>query len=128
MVRVTPGMLPPTMSTTPNSPSVCAKLSANRDFQGSVEAGGNLLLVFAGFHAPAFSTALLGCRADQLFSRGAIAAHYVRAVADRDGSIQVFVDRYRASRQAVAESCFVDLPPPVSNCHGVRGQLGGAAA
>ena len=40
-----------------------------RDFQGSVGAGGNLLLVFAGFHAPAFSTALFGCRADQLFSR-----------------------------------------------------------
>jgi hypothetical protein len=33
-----------------------------RDFQGSVGAGGNLLLVFAGFHAPAFPTALFGVR------------------------------------------------------------------
>jgi hypothetical protein len=31
-----------------------------RDFQGSVGAGENLLLVFAGFHAPAFSTRSLG--------------------------------------------------------------------
>jgi hypothetical protein len=30
-----------------------------RDFQGSVGAAGNLLLVFAGFQAPVFSTALL---------------------------------------------------------------------
>src|SRR5664280_2672955 len=60
-----------------------------RDFQGSVGAGENLLLVFAGFHAPAFSTALFGRRADQLFSRAAVTPHYVRAVTDRDGFIQV---------------------------------------
>src|ERR1039458_3288560 len=90
-----------------------------RDFQGSVGARGNLLLVFAGFYAPAFSTALFGWRADQLFSRAAKTSYDVRAVADRDGSIQVFVDRYRASRPAVAESCFVDLPPAVSDGHGV---------
>src|SRR4029077_12786911 len=61
-----------------------------RDFQGSVGAGGNLLLVFAGPHAPAFSTALFGGFADQLFARAAITAHHVRPVADRDGFIQVF--------------------------------------
>src|ERR1035441_5481601 len=55
-----------------------------RDFQGSVGAGENLLLVFAGFQAPAFSTALFGRRADQLFSRAAVTPHYVRAVTDRD--------------------------------------------
>src|SRR6266849_1754001 len=90
-----------------------------RDFQGSVGAGGNLLLVFAGSHAPAFSTALFGGFADQLFARAAITAHHVRPVADRDGFIQVFMDRYRASRQAVAESCFIDLPPPVLDGHRV---------
>src|ERR1019366_389423 len=90
-----------------------------RDFQGSVGASGNLLLVFTGFHAPAFSTALFGRRADQFFSRAAVASYHVRAIADRDGSIQVFADRYRASRQAVAESCLVDLPPAVSDGHGV---------
>jgi len=42
---------------------------SGRDFQGSVGAGGNLLLVFAGSHAPAFSTALFACRDDQPFSR-----------------------------------------------------------
>src|SRR6478609_5802021 len=90
-----------------------------RDFQGSVGAGGNLLLVFAGFHAPAFSTALFGCLADQLLARAAIAPHYMRPVTDRDGFIQVFMDRYGTARQAVAESCFVDLPPPVLDCHRV---------
>ncbi|MFL6449851.1 MAG: hypothetical protein ACJ746_19535, partial [Bryobacteraceae bacterium] len=30
-----------------------------RDFQGVVGTGGNLLLVFAGFHSSVFSTALL---------------------------------------------------------------------
>src|SRR5674476_679816 len=90
-----------------------------RDFQGSVGAGGNLLLVFAGFHAPAFSTALFGCRADQLFSGGAITSYDVRAEADRDGSVQVLVDHYRAPRQAIAKSGLVDLPPAVSDGHGV---------
>src|SRR6266436_1001471 len=90
-----------------------------RDFQGSVGVGGNLLLVFAGSHAPAFSTALFGGFADQLFARAAITAHHVRPVADRDGFIQVFMDRYRASCQAVAESCFIDLPPPVLDGHRV---------
>src|SRR5713226_1186412 len=90
-----------------------------RDFQGSVGAGGNLLLVFAGFHAPALSTALFGGFADQLFARAAIAPHYMRSVADRDGFIQVFMNRDRTSRQAVAESCFVDLPPPVLDGHRV---------
>src|SRR5216684_550099 len=69
-----------------------------RDFQGSVGAGGNLLLLFA---------------------RAAIAPHYMRSVADRDGFIQVFMNRDRTSRQAVAESCFVDLPPPVLDGHRV---------
>src|SRR6266852_4049176 len=90
-----------------------------RDFQGSVGAGGNLLLVFAGFHAPAFSTALFGGFADQLFARAAIAPYYMRSVADRDGFIQAFMNRDRTSRQAVAESCFVDLPPPVLDGHRV---------
>ena len=71
---------------------------SGRDFQGSVGAGENLLLVLAGFHAPAFSTALLGWRADQLVSRAAKTSYDVRAVADRDRSIQVFVNGYRAPR------------------------------
>src|SRR5450759_616509 len=81
--------------------------------------GGSLLLVFAGFHAPAFSTSLFRCRADQLFSLAAIAPHYVRSVTDRHGFIQMFVDRYRTSRQRVAESCFADLPRTVPDCHRV---------
>src|SRR5208337_3407846 len=42
MVRVTPGMLPPTMSTTPNSPSVCAKLSANPVTSPAFERGSTI--------------------------------------------------------------------------------------
>src|SRR6267143_499234 len=42
MVRVTPGILPPTMSTTPNSPSVCAKLSANPVTSPAFERGSTM--------------------------------------------------------------------------------------
>src|ERR1700704_1093134 len=84
-----------------------------RDFQGSVGAGENLFLVFAGFHAPAFSTALLRCRTDQFFSCAAIPPYYMRAEADRDDTVQMLMDHYRASSQAVAESRLVDLPHPV---------------
>ena len=94
-----------------------------RDFQGSVGAGGNLFLVFAGFHAPAFSTALFGWYTAQLLPAAAIAPHYVRAVADGDGFVQVFVDRYRGSRQCVAESCLVDLPRPSRMATGYPGPL-----
>src|SRR5205085_7495676 len=65
-----------------------------RDSQGSVGAGGNLLLVFAGFHAPVFSTALFLRREVQLFSPVAVAPHDVGAVADGNGFVQVFVNRY----------------------------------
>ena len=86
-----------------------------RDFQGSVGAGENLLLVFPGFHAPAFSTALLGYPADQLFARAAIASHYVRAVADRNRFVQVFVDGDCATRQRAAEARLLDLPHSVAD-------------
>src|SRR5271157_5310967 len=39
MVRVTPGIFPPTISTTPNSPSVCAKLSVNPVDNPALERG-----------------------------------------------------------------------------------------
>src|SRR5713101_1640460 len=42
MVRVTPGMLPPTISTTPNSPSVCAKLRANPVTSPAFESGSTI--------------------------------------------------------------------------------------
>src|SRR5207244_12654199 len=70
-----------------------------RDFQGSVGAGENLLLVFAGFHAPAFSTALRGrTPARQLFSRAAVSSHHVRTEPDRHGFIQMFVDGHQIGR------------------------------
>src|ERR1700685_2497526 len=84
-----------------------------RDFQGSVGAGGNLLLVFAGLHAPAFSTALL-CRGRAEFLTVAVElSHYVRPVTDRHRLVEVFVYGDGASGQAGAKSCFFDLPPPV---------------
>src|ERR1035437_894005 len=81
-----------------------------RDFQRSVGGGGNLLLVFAGFHAPVFSTALFCDWMDQLFSLTVEATHHVRAEPDRDVAIQVLVDRHRAPRQRIAEPCLIDLP------------------
>src|SRR5438046_7311360 len=38
-VRVTPGILPPTISTTPNSPIVCAKVSAVAVTTPEIESG-----------------------------------------------------------------------------------------
>jgi hypothetical protein len=70
-------------------------------------------------HAPAFSKALFGWRTARLLPAATIAPHYVRTVADRDGFVQVFVDRYRTSRQRAAESGLVDLPRPVPDGHGV---------
>src|ERR1035438_4483663 len=58
-----------------------------RDFQGSVEAGGNLLLVFAGFHAPAFSTALLGVALTS-FSLGGRDVPRGGKVAGREAGVQ----------------------------------------
>ena len=86
-----------------------------RDFQGSGGAGGNLLLVFTGFHAPAFSTALFWFRADPLCSLAVKAPYHVRAEADRDRLVQVFMDRDRTSGQCVTKPRFVDLPQPVSD-------------
>ena len=81
-----------------------------RDFQGSVGAGENLLLVFAGFHAPAFSTALFSTWVDEPFSLAVIAPHHVGTEPDRDVAVQVLVDRYRAPGQRAAEPRLIDLP------------------
>src|SRR5712692_4611764 len=90
-----------------------------RDFQGSVGAGENLLLVFAGFHAPAFSTALFRVCWDQLVSFPVKTAHHVRPVTDRDRRIQMLVDGYRTPGQSVAKLRLLDLPYPVPNGHRV---------
>src|SRR5690349_11068764 len=82
----------------------------SRDFQGSVGAGGNLLLVFTGFHTPAFSTALFWTWVEQRRSLTVEAPHHVWAEPDGDVPIQVLVDRYRAPSQGTAESRLVDLP------------------
>src|SRR5215475_11136755 len=56
-VRVTPGMLPPTMSTTPNSPMVCAKLSAIPVTKPEVESGTSTRQKVRNFEAPNTSDA-----------------------------------------------------------------------
>ena len=90
-----------------------------RDFQGRVEAGENLLLVFAGFHAPAFSTALAVARLRPRLTQLIESAHHVGAVADRDLPIQVFMDGYRASCQRAPKSCFADLSAAISDGYGI---------
>jgi hypothetical protein len=67
-----------------------------RDFQGRVGTGGNLGLVFAGFHAPAFSTALFGVNR---FTVRSESSHYMGAESYRYTSIQMFVDRHGGARQ-----------------------------
>ena len=56
----------------------------------------NRPLVFQGFPSSAFSTAL-GAR--QRVSSPIVATYDVRAVADRNGSAQMFVNGHRASGQ-----------------------------
>ena len=88
-----------------------------RDFQGSVGSGGNLGLVFAGFHTPAFSTALFRGGADQFRSLIVKAPDDMGTVANRDRFVQMFMDRHRAPRQGIAEPRFVDLPQPAPDRH-----------
>ena len=72
------------------------------DFQRAVGTMKNLLLVFHGFHGPAFSTDL-GC---------GIAADRMGTEADGDGSIQMLVNRNGAAGQGTPElgSC------PLARC------------
>ena len=86
-----------------------------RDFQGSVGAGENLLLVFHGFHAPAFSTALGVAFTDQRHSLTVEPPHHVGAVTDRNRLIQVLMDRYRAPGQSATEPGLFNLPAAVRN-------------
>ena len=62
-----------------------------RDFQGTVGTVGNRFVVFHGLHGPAFSTALRF----RLGRVGREAAHHVRAVADRDVAVEVFMNGHR---------------------------------
>jgi hypothetical protein len=74
-------------------------------------------LVFAGFHAPAFSTAFFG-----LASCGSIClktSHDVWPEANGYGSIQMFVDDNRATRQGVPETGLAQLPRSVCDRDGI---------
>src|SRR5665213_271606 len=85
-----------------------------RDFQGSVGSGENLPLVFAGFHNSAFSTALGGF----CFPSSAVAveaSHHMRAITNRDTTIQMFMNGDRAAGQRMPESGLVYLPGPGAN-------------
>src|SRR5690242_3802107 len=68
-----------------------------RDSQGSVGAGGNLLLVFAGFHAPAFSTALRRSGRPEIFPVAIVPSHHMRPEPDRNRLIQVLMERLASS-------------------------------
>jgi len=69
-------------------------------------------LVFAGFHAPAFSTALFSAGADQFFFPVIETSDYMGTEADRDRLIQVLVDGHRAPGEGIPEPRLVDLPEP----------------
>jgi hypothetical protein len=73
-----------------------------RDFQGTVGAVGNRFVVFHGFHGPVFSTARrsrLRLGAPQGIGVIGVSAHHMRTIPNRNRSIQVLVDRYRAAGQ-----------------------------
>ena len=88
-------------------------IPAFRDFQGAVGTGENLLLVFNGFHGPAFSTAL------RLFADGPagsrVAAEHVRSIPDRHRPIQMLMNGHRTAGQRTAEPALLQLPVPVCN-------------
>lgn len=85
-----------------------------RDFQGGVGSGGNLLLVFAGFHASAFSTAL---RADVFvqWPSAAPRSHAFRNVTKpRHPGVR---ESSACNRPVCRESGFLDLPYPLADRH-----------
>src|ERR1051325_11195810 len=86
-----------------------------RDFQGSVGAGENLLSVFAGFHAPVFSTALRFRFDVQRLAVAAVPSHQMRAEANRDGPVQVLMDGDCLFCQAIPPARLLDLPPAFSD-------------
>ena len=90
-----------------------------RDFQGSVGAGGNLLLVFTGFHAPVFSTALSFDLVGERLTAAVVTANHMGAVPDGHRSLQVLMHRHRLFGQAIPPSAFLDLPPAVPDTDGV---------
>src|SRR6202040_3007808 len=73
-----------------------------RDFQGTVGDVENLSLVFDGFHGPVFPTALFRGGLLERTSAGIESADHMRAVADRYGPVQVFVNGDGASGQRAA--------------------------
>ena len=85
------------------------------DFQGAVGTVGNLLLVFHGFHGPAFSTALRR----RSWLGGWEATDHVRAVADRHGAVQVLMDGHRTARQRTPEAALFQLPVLIGHGHRV---------
>ena len=92
-----------------------------RDFQGAVGTVGNRFVVFHGLHGPVFSTALrrfLCARGKSLAAR-LVAAHYVGTIPDGHVSVEMFVDRHRASGQRAAELALLQLPAPIRDGHGV---------
>jgi len=88
-----------------------------RDFQGSVGAGENLLLVFPGFHAPVFSTALANGRGAEWAAIRIIVPDDVRSEPDRHRFVKMLVDRYRLLGQAVPPPALFDLPPAIPNLY-----------
>ena len=88
-----------------------------RDFQGTGGTGENLLLVFHGFHGPAFSTALRflvgGSWAN--LAGGRVAADHMRSVPDRHCPIQMIMDGDRAAGQRTAKPALLQLPVPICN-------------
>ena len=63
-----------------------------RDSQGSVGAGENLLLVFAGFHAPVFSTALADRPCAERTAIRIIVPDNVRSESDGHRFVKMLVD------------------------------------
>jgi len=76
-------------------------------------------LVFAGFQAPAFSTALTLGFLGQGMSAAIVTADQVRPEPDRDTPVQVLVDGHGLFRQAVPPAALFDLPPAIPDCHRV---------
>jgi hypothetical protein len=92
-----------------------------RDFQGTVGTGENLLLVFHGFHGPAFSTALR-----ELFRDGwtdlpgsRVSTDDVWPIADRHVPIQMLMDGHRTAGQGTAKPALLQLPVALGNRDGI---------
>ena len=130
-VRVTPGRLPPTISTTPNSPTVCAKLRTTPAITPSIDSGSVTRRNVRSRDAPSVAEASRSERVD-LGERGGDRLHGERQAVEHRRDDQPFErERQRRARSSVAPPvgrAGCASPSPSADRSRARSAAGRAAA